>query len=145
MSLSSTTEGVKPLVLMSFNKDAYSVYCKEYREYWDWVDKRNDERYIKTLSHGKNYDAKNMMHTFRLLKMSYEIATEGEVNVKRKDRDFLFQIKEGGFSYEELVKMSDSLLQDIKEAYHKSALPDTPDLTAINDLLVKMRKALYAY
>ncbi len=73
VSLSSINKEASPLVLMSFNKSGYSKYCKDYKEYWDWVEKRNDARYTNTISHGKNYDAKNMMHTFRLLNMAEEI------------------------------------------------------------------------
>lgn len=74
VSLSAVPKGIEPLAVMHFNKDGYSVYCKEYQEYWDWVGKRNETRYRNTLSHGKNYDSKNMMHTFRLLAMAEEIA-----------------------------------------------------------------------
>lgn len=56
--LSSVPKGIEPLVTMTFNKDSYSVYCREYREYKDWEEKRNQVRYEGTLSHGKSYDAK---------------------------------------------------------------------------------------
>ncbi len=66
--LSTIPKDEKLEAMLFFNKDGYSTYCKKYREYWDWVANRNDERYSTTIAHGKNYDAKNMMHTFRLLK-----------------------------------------------------------------------------
>ena len=65
--LSSVPKGELPVAMLYFNKDGYSIYCKRYKEYWDWVAKRNDERYKTTMAHGKNYDSKNMMHVFRLL------------------------------------------------------------------------------
>jgi uncharacterized protein len=104
--LSSVEKGIAPLAVLSFNKDGYSIYCKDYKEYWDWVEKRNNVRYENTIEHGKNYDAKNMMHTFRLLNMAEEIAKEGEVNVRRQDREFLLKIRSGAFSYEELVVLA---------------------------------------
>jgi len=67
LTLSSIPKGEVQRALLYFNRDGYSTYCKDYREYWDWVEKRNDQRYENTKSHGKNYDSKNMMHTFRLL------------------------------------------------------------------------------
>jgi hypothetical protein len=73
VSLSSVPEGLQPKAILYFNKDGYSVYCKEYRQYWEWVEQRNEERYENTVSHGKNYDAKNMMHVFRLLNMAEEM------------------------------------------------------------------------
>lgn len=143
VSLSSVEEGVKSVAIMSFNKDGYSTYCKDYREYWDWVEKRNDSRYRNTLEHNKNYDAKNMMHTFRLLNMSLEIAEERKINVRRHDREFLFRIKNGEFEYDELMNMADSLLNRVKTAYEKSGLPDTPDINKINELLIHVRTEFY--
>lgn len=58
VSVSSTPPGLEPVVHLYVNHDGYSSYCKDYREYWEWVEKRNDARYQNTLDHGKNYDAK---------------------------------------------------------------------------------------
>ena len=82
LALSSVPEGLALTAYLSFNKDGYSSYCRDYREYWEWVEKRNQERYENTLQHGKNYDAKNMMHTIRLLDMADEIATQKRVIVR---------------------------------------------------------------
>jgi uncharacterized protein len=144
VSLSSIPKGEKPVAMLYFNKDAYSVYCKQYKEYWDWVAKRNEERYKTTMSHGKKYDSKNMMHVFRLLLMAKEIATEGRINVYRKDREFLLAIKEGKFEYDELVQQAEALKDELPLLYQQSDLKDEPDIESINDLLVKMRESYYA-
>ncbi len=39
--------------------------------------KRNEERWMMNDSHGKGYDAKNMMHTIRLLQEAEEILRDG--------------------------------------------------------------------
>ncbi|MDR1859721.1 MAG: nucleotidyltransferase domain-containing protein [Bacteroidales bacterium] len=133
-----------PLALMSYNKDGYSSYCKDYAEYWDWVGKRNNARYENTLQHGKNYDAKNMMHTFRLLAMAEEIATEQRINVFREhDREFLLKIRRGEFLYDELLDMANEKLTQIELLFEKSSLPETPDVAAINTLLVEIRENIY--
>lgn len=141
--LSSIPKGALPITYLSFNKSGYSQYCREYKEYWSWVKNRNESRYQTTLSHGKSYDAKNMMHTFRLLYMSLEIATEGCVNVKRNDRDRLLQIKMGEFEYEDLIKRAEELLAEVKEAYLASNLPKQPDKNRLKQLLVQFREELY--
>ena len=143
VSLSSIPKGLDPIAVMSFNKNSYSTYCKEYLEYWEWVEKRNDARYQNTLSHGKNYDAKNLMHTFRLLAMAEEIAREEKINVRRPDRKFLLQIRSGAFEYQELVTMVEARISQMDELYTQSTLPETPDLERINDLLVQVRKQFY--
>jgi len=141
--LSSIPIGTKQESLLYFNRDGYSTYCKEYREYWDWVDKRNDERYENTKSHGKNYDAKNMMHVFRLLDMAIEIGKQKKVNVRRPNRDFLLEIKSGKFEYEELLKMAGSKQAELDLAFDNSDLPDEPDLAMINDLTYRLRDKFY--
>jgi uncharacterized protein len=143
ISLSSIAKDKIQIAIMSFNKSGYSVYCKEYKEYWEWVEKRNDQRYQNTLAHGKNYDAKNMMHTFRLLAMAQEIADKGEVILKRPDREFLLKIRSGEFEYEELLKMAEDKIQAMQEAYDKCDLPDSPDVEEINEQLVMFREELY--
>jgi predicted nucleotidyltransferase len=141
--LSSIPKGTDQEALMYFNRNGYSTYCKEYREYWDWVAKRNDDRYENTKSHGKNYDSKNMMHVFRLLEMAIEIGNEKKVNVKRPNRDFLLDIKAGKFEYEELLKMADLKQTEMESAFDSSSLPDRPDLELINELTFRLRVKFY--
>ncbi len=144
VALSSVPKEFKPEGILSFNRNGYSVYCKEYKEYWEWVEKRNNERYENTVAHGKNYDAKNMMHVFRLLDMAEEIALYKRVIVRRPNRDHLLSIRKGDFMYEDLVKQAEEKIESIHEIYEKSDLPDAPDLNRAENLLVAMRESLYS-
>jgi hypothetical protein len=141
--LSSIPKGMQPRGIMSFNKDAYSQYCRDYKEYWDWVKKRNETRYRDTIAHSKNYDAKNMMHTFRLLYMSEEIARYGKIIVRRPNPEELLDIKKGKFMYDQLVAKAEAKVKEIEKLYEKSSLPDQPDRDKINRLLVQIRKEFY--
>jgi hypothetical protein len=143
VQLSSIPAGIPHLAVMNFNKDGYSVYCREYLEYWEWVEKRNDVRYQNTMTHGKNYDAKNMMHTFRLLSMAEEIAVERKVIVQRKDREFLLRIKGGEFEYDDLLKMVDEKLEKMDDLYERSGLPEAPDIAKAEAILVSIREQFY--
>ena len=140
---STIPKGEKPVGYLSFNRDGYSTYCRSYREYWDWVEKRNDERYQNILNHGKRYDAKNMMHTFRLLDMAEEIGREGIIRVRRPNRDELLAIRRGEFEYEALLEEVQKRLARIEQVYASSELPEKPNSEAIEALLVKMRSELY--
>ena len=142
VSLSSIPKGLEPVAIMSFNKSAYSSYCKQYKGYQQWVKNRNDARYQNTLSHGKNYDSKNMMHTFRLLAMAEELAA-GELNVRRPDREQLLKIKAGAFEYEELVQQAEAQINRMDALYQQSQLPEEPDFERINKILVEIRKKFY--
>lgn len=143
VQLSSIPKDLQPLAVMNFNKDGYSVYCREYGAYKQWVEERNPARYESTMHHGKGYDAKNMMHTVRLLSMAEEIALHHQVNVYRSDRDFLLKIRRGEFEYEELMKMVEDKMNNIEELYARADLPDAPDERKAEDLLVQIRSTFY--
>lgn len=144
VALSSIPKRKEPIAIMSYNKSEYSKYCKEYKEYWEWVDKRNNKRFENTIEHGKNYDAKNMMHTIRLLNMCEEIGLEGKLNVRRLDREHLLNIKNGKFQYDELLKIAENKISLIDQTYENSNLPDTPDYKKLNNYLIQIRKDYYA-
>ena len=141
--LSAVPKGEAPVAYLSFNRNGYSTYCRVFREYWEWVEKRNGERYANTVQHGKNYDAKNMLHVFRLLQMALEIAETGQLHVRRPNREFLLQIRRGEFEYEELVAEAEQLVTRVEAAFAASALPDAPSKTAIEQLLIEVRQAFY--
>ena len=143
VALSSIPKGQAPIAQMIFNKDGYQRYCKEYKQYWEWVEKRNDARYENTRAHGKNYDSKNMMHTYRLLNMAGDIAQYGEVIVHRPERAFLLDIRFGKYEYEELLHRAESKLAEVNQLFEASDLPDQPDLEKIQDILVEIRAEIY--
>lgn len=142
VSLSSVPKGMERAAIMAFNKDGYTIYCKDYKNYWDWVEKRNEVRYEGTISHGKNYDAKNMMHTFRLLDMAAEIA-EGIVQVRRPNREELLAIRRGEREYDALLAEAEARLPLIAERFAASKLPEKPDADRLNAVLIEMRKVVY--
>lgn len=139
--LSDIPKNLLPIAHLSFNKDGYSTYCKDHREYWEWVQLRNDARYQNTIEHGKNYDTKNMMHTFRLLDMATEILSEGKIIVHRPNRNELLEIRNGNFLYEELITKAEQKLKHIEQLYTTTTLPNTPNLQQINQLLSATRTA----
>ncbi len=143
VSLSSIPKGESPRSHLFCNLESYSIYCKEYREYWGWIEKRNDTRYQNNLAHGKNYDSKNMMHTIRLLQMANEIISDQKINVWRNNRDELLSIKNGEIEFQALMDFGDSLMNDIDLNLINCLLPDTPDNKMVERLLVEIRSELY--
>ncbi|MDO7876046.1 nucleotidyltransferase domain-containing protein [Hymenobacter sp. ASUV-10] len=141
--LSAVPKGEEPVTYLSFNRNGYSTYCRVFREYWEWVEKRNKERYENTVQHGKNYDAKNMLHVFRLLQMAEEIALTGELQVRRPNRGFLLQIRRGEFEYADLVAQAEALVTRVEVAFAASPLPAAPDRAAAEQLLRQLRQEFY--
>lgn len=132
------------MAYLSFNRNGYSTYCRVFREYHDWVQKRNAERYQNTVRHGKNYDAKNMLHVFRLLQMAEEIALTGQLHMRWPNQEFLLQIRRGEFEYEALVEEAEALVTRVEAAFAALSLPEAPDKQAAEKLLIRVRQGFYA-
>lgn len=141
--LSEIPKGWEPMGYMVFNRDAYEVHCKDYKEYLDWIEKRNPDRYEVTISNGNDYDAKNMAHCIRLIRVAKEIASEGVVNVRRADREELLNIRNGQAKYEELINEADEALSQLGNLYAASNLIDQVDKVFMNKLLLELRKTAY--
>ena len=143
VSLSSILKGEKEIAYLSCNLDGYSKYCKEYAEYWEWIEKRNEERYNTNQQHGKNYDSKNMMHTIRLLQTAEQILANGTLNIRVNNREELLAIKAGEMEYDALLQKADALIASIEQLYENSNLPEFPNSEKAIGILIAIREALY--
>ena len=123
-----------------YNKDGYSTYCKEYKEYWEWVEKRNPVRYNDNVSHDQNYDGKNMMHCLRMLDMAIEIAEGKGVNLVRPDREWLLSIRKGMVKYDDIIDLIEEKKNKMDEAFDKSTLPTKVDTNMIHDIILQIRQ-----
>ena len=128
---------------LSFNQDGYSSYCREYASYQQWLAERNETRYQGTQAHGQGYDAKNMMHTFRLLETARDIACHGEIRPRRPNRDELLAIKRGESFYEDLLEKAERLMAEVETAFDASDLPETADAASALAALVSVRESIY--
>lgn len=141
--LTAIPKGETPVAYLSFNRNGYSMHCRVFKEYVEWEARRNAERYANTLQHGRGYDAKNMLHVFRLLEMAEEIARTGALRVRRPNREALLSIRRGEFAYEELLGRAEDLLARVDAAFASSPLPDEPNYEAAEAALVDIRQSLY--
>ena len=80
LRLSSIPKGETPICNIVYNKDGYSEHCKDYKSYEEWLENRNEARWVDVKSHGQKIDGKNMMHCKRLISMAKEIA-EGKTKL----------------------------------------------------------------
>ena len=143
LRLTSIPKGQVPIAIFSYNKDGYTAYCKDYKEYWEWVENRNPDRYETNQEHGKGYDSKNLMHCHRLLDMSLEILNGEGIIVRRPNREELLKIRRGDVEYDELLENAESKLKKMEELFMKSKLPSKVDRDFTNRLLIGMRKEFY--
>ena len=137
--LSSIPKGEEPICFMTYNQNGYESHCRKYKEYQEWVEKRNPIRYESNLK--SNYDCKNAMHCVRLLHMGKELAEGQGFNVVRTwDRQMLLDIRNHKYEYEELIDYIENLFEDMKQTIETCPLPDTVDKAKVNELLIKARK-----
>lgn len=126
-------------VVMSYNKDGYIKHCKDYRDYTEWLEKRNVQRYVDIQGHNQQIDGKNLLHCRRLLDTAMEIAEFGEIKVRRPNADYLLKIRRGEVSLDEIIDKAEEDLDLLNGLYAKCNLPDSVDKDFVNELLLKVR------
>lgn len=140
--LSSVPKGEKPICVMTYNKNGYESHCRDYKEYKEWEEKRNPVRYEGNLGH--NYDAKNVMHCMRLVRMAKELAQGNGFNVVRDwDRQYLLDIRNHKFEYEDVMEQLEKEKAEMEEAIKSCTLPDKVDIEVVNKMLIEARKSVY--
>lgn len=143
LRLSSVEKGALPICYIAFNENGFKTHRKQYREYNEWVEKRNPQRYLENQE--KEFDRKNMMHCARLLTMGIEIIKTGQVNVDRSniDREFLLNIRLGNSTYDDLMSYMKSKKDELEAAMTTCTLPLMVNRDDVNQILIELRKKFY--
>lgn len=143
VSTSSIPEYCLPKALLYFNKDAYSMHCKDYREYTEWLSKRNLVRFKTNEKHGQQYDSKNIMHMVRLLNSAERIVKQGFITVQCDSEEVkhLLSIKSGQANLKNMIEWASAKKEELKKLFENSNLPDKIDEELCHNLLVKIRKS----
>lgn len=113
-----------PIGILFFHKDAYSTHCKNYKEYIQWLENRNTQRYIDTEEHGQKIDGKNLLHCVRLLETAMEIPIDKSINIFRKNAKYLIDIRKGKFDLKTLLNKCEKDIEILNKLYLESDLPD---------------------
>jgi uncharacterized protein len=116
-------------------KNIYSEMNNVLRDY-DKLNHRNSKKDELHLN-------KHAMHLIRLLIMGTEILQGKGVNTHReKDLSLLMNIRNGGYSYEEVFSLVDKFDAEFKYASENTVLPDAPDYPKIQDLIIQINKGV---
>lgn len=137
--LSSIPKGETPVGVLYFNLEGYSMYCRSYKEYWEWVEKRNKQRYNDNINNAHNYDGKNLSHCVRLLDSAIHIGKYGTIQIEPSNKEFLFSIRYGQLSYEDIMKIVEDKKIEMDEVFESSNLPEENDIDEINDFILEIR------
>jgi uncharacterized protein len=119
-----------------YNLEGYETYLKDYKQYREWVEKRNPERYKNNI--GQKYDVKNLAHCARLLTVAKEIGEGKGLILKRTDdKDLFIDIKLGKVDYKDILYYSTNIIDKLAEIYTSSNLPDECDFNYLNNLMIE--------
>lgn len=140
--LSAVPKNMQAETIVYYNKDGYSMHCKDYRAYTEWLENRNTQRYVDIQGHQQQIDGKNLLHCRRLLDMAMEIATEKTVKVRRPNSDFLLKIRRGEIALESIIEQAEADIAQLDMLFAKSGLPNEVELSFVNDLLLEVRKSM---
>jgi uncharacterized protein len=125
----------------NLKKDVVDVLHKErefkretetYNSWLNWRKNRNPARHELEVKSG--YDTKHASHLVRLMRMGLEILNEKKVIVKRPDRDEILAIKNGAWSYEQVVAYAKDMQTKLDEAYKTTTLQKSVNHEKINSL-----------
>lgn len=111
----------------------YRAALKDWKSYQKWLAERNPAR--AALEAKAGYDCKNATHCVRLLKMGEEILEKGTIYVNRPDAEELRAIRNGAWTYQEVLDYAEKMNKKLEELYKKSSLPKVPDFHFFNDLV----------
>lgn len=116
---------------------AYTSKKKEWDQYQNWKKTRNPKRAILEEKYG--YDCKHAYHLVRLIRMCREILLTGKVIVKRPDREELLAIRNGAWTYDQLIDFANTQEKNLNELYLTSnILPKSPDKETLDKLCIEL-------
>lgn len=123
----------------------YTNAKREWDQYQNWRKTRNPSR--SALEEKYGYDTKHAYHLVRLIRMCREVLTTGKVIVKRPDREELLSIRNGAWTYDQLIEFADREELELNGLYNTcNVLPKSPDKKKLDALCIKLvEKSLSKY
>ena len=132
------------LILVMQREREYQSAARHFQQYVNWKKQRNPARAALEEAHG--FDSKHGAHLVRLLRMGREIMETGKVHVWRgagdgpNDREELLGIRNGAWSYDELVEWAEAEDKALQDMYKQRqyVVPGQPDRMALDKLTVEL-------
>lgn len=117
----------------------YHKAVQEYKNYQQWKKNRNPARAAMEAAVG--YDCKFAMQAIRLLRTGIEVLKTQQLIIDRReagDSEELLAIKQGQYSYDEVMAIANQLYQQLDVAHDASTLPPFVDREAVDCLCVDL-------
>lgn len=114
----------------------YTNRLRDWQHYQEWKENRNPIRANLEAKFG--FDAKHASHLVRLCRCCKELMTDGILRVRRPDAEELLAIRNGAWTFDQLISWFDTQSKEIDELYEKCTLPKLPNMKAISNLCVEL-------
>lgn len=128
--------------LLIYSKHGFEKALREFKQYQEWIEKRNVNRWALQESGKLNYDVKNMMHVFRLLFSGESILKNGYpiIRFEGDQREYLMNIRRGNFKYDELIVLAENKIKELEVLYNspETTLQHSPNIKKINKLYLDL-------
>lgn len=126
--------------LLIFNEQSWKQALTEHQNYWGWRKNRNDARWEQQEAGQLDFDAKNMMHTIRLLMSGRSILERGEpmVRFEGQSLELLMDIRGGKMNFDQIMHVANGLMSDCDRLKLTADLPPKSDMAAVDDLLLAL-------
>jgi uncharacterized protein len=136
-SIPDEDESMRFAGLLLYSEDAWKQALSDHRNYWGWRRERNETRWQQQERGQLDFDAKNMMHTVRLLLSGRSLMLSGRpiVRFTGDDLALLMSIREGKLSFDEIMAIASRILDECERLKAAADLPDACDAAKADALL----------
>lgn len=128
--------------LLHFSQRAFEQAKNDHKHYWTWRAERNESRWRQQESGELDFDAKNLMHTVRLLMSARAIIGQGQplVRMSGTELDSLRTIRAGKMPYADIMQLAETLRDECLRLRDRAPLPETVDPTMLRKILVRLTR-----
>jgi predicted nucleotidyltransferase len=120
-----------------YNESGWKQALADHHNYWAWRRERNNARWQQQELGELDFDAKNMMHTIRLLLSGRSLMKNGHpiVRFEGENLALLMSIRRGELAFGQIMAMAESILEECERLKATADLPDACDLAKAEALL----------
>ena len=134
--------GLGDNLMEAFKKERqYKQAKRNYDNYLSWKTNRNPERAVLEEKYG--FDCKHASQLYRLYVTCIDLLTTGKLIVKRPDAEQILAIKNGAWSFEQLMEWAKAQEEILNVLYDTcTVLPREPDRQTINKVCIEIIESM---
>jgi len=136
-SIPEEDESTRVAGFLLYNEQGWRQAFADHQNYWAWRRDRNESRWQQQERGELDFDAKNMMHTVRLLLSGRSLMKSGQPIVRFSGHQLalLMSIREGKLSFDEIMSVAQEILADCERLKATADLPDICESAQATTLL----------